>query len=279
MDTQQFLAGAAQVDVTPPLGTFINGDFVAHYAQYIHDPLFAKALVFKQNQLWVAVVVVDICVMPKDFLDAVKLDIEKATGILSQNILISSTHTHAGGSVAAVYLGAADLQYRHKLPALLVKAVVEAKQNIRPAKIGWGAVDVPEHVLSRRYTMKPGYVPVNPISGEADTVKTNPFGAERMIAESTGAIDPQVGFIAIKGTDDQWISLLANYSLHYVGDWDNGTISADYFAVFASRIKAELNAGDDFVGMMSNGTSGNINIWDFRDPTRYPTENFKKSLN
>ncbi|GAB3904149.1 neutral/alkaline non-lysosomal ceramidase N-terminal domain-containing protein [Mucilaginibacter boryungensis] len=277
MDTKQFLAGAAKVDITPPLGTFINGDFIAHYAQYIHDPLHARALVVQQNGVLAAIVVVDICVMPKDFLDEIKAEIQKQTGIDPRNILISSTHTHAAGSVASVYLGAADLQYMRKLPALIIRSVVLAKQNIRPAKIGWGSVDVPEHVLCRRYKMKEGYVAGNPVSGAADSVKTNPFGGEHLIDYGNGVTDPQVGFLAVKGTDDKWISLIANYSLHYVGDWDNGTISADYFGVFANQIKEKLNVGDDFVGMMSNGTSGNINIWDFLNPERYPKGNFKKS--
>jgi len=277
MDTKQFLAGAAKVDITPPLGTYINGDFVAHYAQYIHDPLHVRALVMQRNELLIAIVVVDICVLPKDFLDGVKAAVNKQTGITPENILISATHTHAAGSVASVYLGAADLQYMRKLPALIVKSVVLAKQNMRPAKIGWGSVDVPEHVLCRRYKMKDGYVSVNPVSGDIDNIKTNPFGGESLIDHGTGATDPQVGFLAIKSIDDKWISLIANYSLHYVGDWDNGTISADYFGVFANQIKEKLDAGDDFVGMMSNGTSGNINIWDFLNPERYPRENFKKS--
>jgi neutral ceramidase len=277
MDTKQFLAGAAKVDITPPLGTYINGDFVTHYAQYIHDPLHVRALVFQQNEILAAMVIVDICVMPKEFLDEIKLEIHKKTRIAPDNILISSTHTHAAGSVASVYLGAADLQYMRKLPVLIVKSVVMAKQNIRPAKTGWGSVDVPEHVLCRRYKMKEGYLAVNPVSGAIDGVKTNPFGGESLIDCVNGKTDPQVAFLAVKGTDNKWISIIANYSLHYVGDWDNGTISADYFGVFADQIQKKLGAGDDFVGMMSNGTSGNINIWDFLNPERYPKENFRKS--
>jgi neutral ceramidase len=277
MNNKQFLAGGANVDVTPPLGTFINGDFVPHYAQYIHDQLHARALVFQQNQTLIAVVVVDICVMPKDFVDSVKSEINKQTGIKPENILISATHTHAAGSIASVYLGAADIQYMKKLPGLIVKSVVLAKQNIRPAKIAWGSVDVPEHVLCRRYKMRPGYVAVNPVSGGADRVKTNPFDGEDFIDYGTNQTDPQVGFFAIKGIDNKWIALLANYSLHYVGDWDNGTISADYFGEFSTQIQAKLGAGNDFVGIMSNGTSGDVNIWDFVNPHRYPTQKFEKS--
>lgn len=278
MDHSSFHAGASKVDITPPLGTVINGDFVPHYARFIHDPLYAKALVMQGNGVAVAIVVVDICVMPKGFLDGVKQEILGKTGIEPANILISSTHTHAAGSVASAYLSAPDLQYMLKLPALIVKAVQEAKLKLRPAKTAFGFVDVPEHVLCRRYFMKEGYQARNPVTGNTDEVKTNPFGGEDQILRSAAQTDPQVGFLAVKGTDNKWISLLANYSLHYVGDWDNGTITADYFGTFSASIGASLNAGDDFVGIMSNGTSGNINIWDFSSSGRYPSQNFEKSL-
>src|SRR5439155_19216321 len=58
----------------------------------------------------------------------------------------------------------------------------------------------------------------------------------------------------------QPIALLANYSLHYVGGVP--ALSADYFAMFANRMATYLDADKvdpPFVGIMSNGTSGNIN--------------------
>ncbi|KAA9353088.1 hypothetical protein F0P93_18100 [Larkinella humicola] len=275
--TMNFQAGAAQVDITPPLGTLINGDFITHYARYIHDPLYAKALVLQRNNTLVALVMVDICAMPKDLLDEVKQLIQNQTGIVPQNVLIASTHTHAAGSVASLLLGAADLPYRQKLPGFLVEAVVEATQQLRPAKVGFGAVEVPEHVVCRRFFMKEGYAARNPVTGGLDGVKTNPFGDEQQIDRRVVPIDPQVGFLAVKGLDDQWISVLANYSLHYVGDWENGTITADYFGVFSDELRRQLGAGSAFVGMMSNGTSGEANIWDFLDPDRYPKEHFAKS--
>lgn len=277
MNSQSFKAGAAKVDITPPLGTYINGDFVSHYAQLIHDELYAKALVMQSEEKLIAIVVVDICVMPKDFLDAIKSKINQELGIDPKDILISATHTHAAGSVASVYLGAADLQYMKKLPALIIKAVELAKQNMRAAKVAWGSVDVPEHVLCRRYKMQDNYVPRNPVTGGVDKIKTNPFGGEDKIIEGVNKTDPQVSFLALKGMDDKWISVLGNYSLHYVGDWDNGTISSDYFGQFSRQIAQKLQAGDDFVGMMSNGTSGDINIWDFMHPDRYPDQKFEKS--
>ncbi len=95
----QFKAGAAKVDITPPLGTLINGDFVPHYARWIHDPLYAKALVMKSGGRVIAFVVVDICSIKKELIDLIKVEIFNKTGITKDNILISATHTHAAGSV------------------------------------------------------------------------------------------------------------------------------------------------------------------------------------
>ena len=271
-----FFAGASQVDTTPPLGTIINGDFRAHYANYIHDPLFAKAIVMRDQNITTAIVVVDICVMPKPYVDQIRLLIASKLDLQFQHILISSTHTHAAGSVAEAYLSSVDAGYAKKLPSLILQAVENAIEKLQPAKIGFGSVNVPEHVRSRRYFMD-GYTPVNPINGKEEAVKTNPFGAENFIKAPSTSPDPEVGYLAIQNLNGEWISILANYSLHYVGDWENGTITADYFGYFASTLKEKLNAGSDFVGIMSNGTSGDINIWEFIKQQNYSDKHFEKS--
>jgi hypothetical protein len=62
---------------------------------------------------------------------------------------------------------------------------------------------------------------------------------------------------------------LANYSLHYVGGVGQGHISADYFGLFADRIQELLGADrldPPFVGMLSNGASGDVNNIPFQNP-------------
>ena len=274
---QQFKVGAAKIDITPPLGTLINGDFLPHYARWIHDHLFAKALVLQSGETMIAFVVVDIMAIKKELVDLIKIEIENQTGITKNNILISATHTHAAGSVTDSLLTPVDFAYRKKILNLIPNAVVNAIQNLKPAKIGFGSVNAPEHVICRRYFMKEGYTAINPVTGKPDIIKTNPFNIEQFIGEPENELDPQVCYLAVQGMDDKWISLLANYSVHYVGDWENGTISADYFGFFANNLKQKLNADDDFVGIMSNGTSGEANTWDFLHPNRYPKAFFAKS--
>lgn len=271
-----FLAGAAQVDITPPLGTIINGEFVAFYAHTIHDPLFSKALVLQNEGVQLAVVMVDICAMDKEFITEVKKDVNVLTGIPDDNVLIAATHTHYAGSILDLLGGPCDLPYRKNLGKKIVQSVVDAKNRLEPAKIAFAAVDIPEHVVCRRYFMKPGYKAVNPVTGELDIIKTNPAGGEDYIDRRASEVDPELSAVAIQSMKGEWIGLLANYSMHYVGDCSNGTVTADYFAVFARHIAANIKAGENFVAMLSNGTSGEANIWDFLQPDRYPKEAHQK---
>lgn len=277
MDTQNFNAGAAKVDITPPMGTILGVDYVSHYARFIHDPLFVKSLVLSTENLTTVIIIVDICIMGTDFMDEVKAQIHQQTGIHPENILLASNHNHAAGNVVGLLGGAVDIEYRRKLPGWIVQSVQDAQEKIRPAKIASGLVDAPEYVLCRRYLMNSGYEAKNPVTHQNDQVKTNPFGAEHLILEPAGTPDPGLGFLAVKGLDERWIAVLGNYSLHYVADWHEDSVTGDYFGEFSNRIQENLEAGDDFVGIMSNGTSGDVNIWDFMNPDRFPKEQFAKT--
>ena len=274
---QTFLAGAAKVDITPTMGSNVGVDFQTHYARFFHDPLFAKALLIKDEKLTTAIIVVDICIMSSEMMDLIKKKIFIETGIEPKHVLLSSTHTHAAPAVIGLLTCAPDLAYMKILPDLIVTAVKLAISKLKPATIASGHDNVAQHVRCRRYFMKPDFVAKNPITGKADMVKTNPIGAEHLIESPVGATDPGLSFLAVKGLDGQWIAVVGNYSLHYVGDWHVDSISADYFGEFSKQIKNLLHADEEFVGIMSNGTSGDINIWDFMQPDRYPYEDLAKT--
>lgn len=271
-----FSAGAAQTDITPPLGTIVNGEFVAYYAHTIHDPLYSKALVLQNAGTTLAIVIVDICAMDAAFITEVKKSITALTHIPPGNILIAATHTHFAGSIVDLLGGPCDLAYRKSLGATIVQSVRNALAALQPAQLGYASVDVPEHVVCRRYYMKPGYKALNPVTGRYDIIKTNPAGGEDFIDRRASEVDTGLSCIAVMSAAGEWISVLANYSMHYVGDCANGTITADYFGVFSRHMAANLKAGKGFVGMLSNGTSGEANIWDFLQPDRYPKEDHQK---
>jgi hypothetical protein len=136
--------------------------------------------------------------------------------------------------------------------------------NLVPAKIGHGSALVPHQVFNRRWKMKAGSILPTPLGFTTDRVKTNPGIKNPNLVEPAGPTDPEVSFISVQSADGKPLALLANYSLHYVGGVGPGHISADYFGAFAVKIGQFLGAGPEFVGIMSNGTSGDINNIDFR---------------
>ena len=51
-----------------------------------------------------------------------------------------------------------------------------------------------------------------------------------------------MAIVSIQHADGRPLALLANYSLHYVGGYAPGHVSADYFAMFVDRIQQSIGA-------------------------------------
>ncbi len=74
--------------------------------------------------------------------------------------------------------------------------------------------------------------------------------------------------VSIQTADGKPLALLANYSLHYVGDVPSGTVSADYFGRVRPADRSPPGASGPFVAMLTNGTSGDVNNINFRQPRK-----------
>jgi hypothetical protein len=121
--------------------------------------------------------------------------------------------------------------------------------------------------------MKPGVPIPNPFGGE-DRVLMNPGVGNPDVDRPAGPVDPELAFLSVRARDGRPLALLAAYSLHYVGGVPAGHVSADYFGVFAERVGELLGASRHdrpFVGILANGTSGDVNNIDvLGKPERLP---------
>lgn len=266
-----FRAGAAASNITPWLDEGIVGGWSAPKATYIHDELFARCLVLDDGQTQIALVIVDNLGLAREVCDAAKRQIRQHTGIPEDHILIAATHTHSSISARPANVLKPDEalgQYSQFVARRISDGVRRALVHLEPARIGWGTVDVPEHLNNRRWFMKPGVKLVNPFGG-LDKVRMNPPAGSPDLVKPAGPVDPALCFLALQSSEGRPIALLANYSLHYVGGVPRGHISADYFGVFADRIQQLLGADrlePPFVGMLSNGASGDVNNIPFQKP-------------
>lgn len=268
---QVFRAGAATSNITPLIGEKIVGGFSPAPSKSIHDELHARCLVLDDGQTRIGIVVCDSLSISRDICDEAKRLAQSATGIPAERILISATHTHSSVSARGSSLLRPDEQltnYQQLLVRRIADGLARAVNNLTPARIGWGVGSVPGQVFNRRWHMKGLNDLGNPFGG-VDQVRMNPPGGSPNLLEPAGPTDPEVSFLSVQSLEGRPIALLANYSLHYVGGTGASQISADYFAVFADRIQQLLGADrldPPFVGIMSNGTSGDINNNNFRNP-------------
>ncbi|MGI8602569.1 MAG: hypothetical protein ACR2OZ_06170 [Verrucomicrobiales bacterium] len=272
----RFQAGAAVVDITPPTGVRINGGFWPSIATEVHDPLLVRALALDDGKTRLAFAVADNCLITRDIFDEAKKLIRENTGLPAACVMMSATHTHSAGAVADCYLTDAEPEYKKLLPAKLAAAVQQAFEKLQPALIGWGRVEVPQHVFCRRWIFKPGTMPENPFGHRTDKVKMNPAVGSKDLVEPAGITDPEVSFLSIRTTAEQPLAVLANYSLHYVGDVGPNHLSADYFGAFAIKLGEKLKAPAGFVAIMSNGTSADINNINFRGSDPRPWGNYQR---
>ena len=135
----EFQAGAATSNITLPLGAR-NGGVIARggLAKNVHDELHARCLVLDDGKTKVAIVVCDLRMIVRDVTDAAKKLAEEATGIPSENILISATHTHAAPGVIGMHTDEIDLWYSDFLIKRIADGIQRAHENRTPAKVGWG---------------------------------------------------------------------------------------------------------------------------------------------
>ena len=263
---KQLRAGAATSNITPPLGVSINGNFQDTKAAHIHDELHARCLVLDNGDTRIAFVVVDSCLIPREIFDDAKRMIREQTGLPPDHVLISSTHTHSAPASVSIYQSEAVKDYIPFLKKRIADGVQRAIHNLAPARIAWSVGSEPNQVFNRRWRMKPGALLANPFGG-MDQVRMNPPPGNPALLEPAGPTDPGITFISVQSTNGRPLALLANYSLHYVGGVPADEISADYYGAFAERIKELLGAehqDPEFVGIMCNGTSGDVNNTNFR---------------
>lgn len=265
-----FQAGSAMSVITPSVGTSINGGMRDRTVRNVHDDTHARAVVLDDGETRLAVVVSDLCMVYRETLDLAKERASAFTGIPTENMMMSATHTHTGGTACSVFQSDPDPEYLAFLTGRIADAVIRANENRVPARIGWGFGHEASQVFNRRWKLKPGKTATNPFGGE-DMVKMNPGVNNEDKTEPAGPVDPQVPVVSVVALTGEPIAVLANYSLHYVGGVGAGEISADYYGVFNNRIKELLNAHDaaiPFTSIMSNGTSGNINNIDYSGKTK-----------
>ena len=240
-ESPRLRAGTAAVDVSPvKFPVLINGGFLQNSAAKVNDPLFARCLVLDDGTTRLAIVVVDSCMMPRELLDRAKEIAREKTGIPTDRMLISATHTHSAPAAMGALGCPADSAYAADLPGRIAEAIARAAANLAPARVGWGAIDDDRHTFCRRWIRRPDRMIDDPFGQRTVRANMHPGHVNPDAIAPSGPVDPALTVLSVQSAEGRPIAVLANYSQHYFGATP---VSADYYGRFATAAGAEDRSG------------------------------------
>ena len=234
-DEAAIRVGLSKVEITPPVGGKMSGYAGRGASTGVHDPLFAKVAYFESGETKVALVSWEVCEFQSPWLRG---ELEKI-GI--SNLLLCSTHTHAGPNLNEEDFPAKEKPWRRTVEQRILEAVKEAKEKTFPAFISAaeGEVTIGYNRLKRER------------DGTATTYFENPWKIP------LGCVDPTVGVIRIDD-EGKTRAVIICYACHPVVLGPRNTnISGDYPGVTMKRIEGRL--GEDAMCIFIQGCCGDIN--------------------
>ena len=262
-------AGAARVDITPPLTIPYLG-FVPRHAFFlgVHDPLYARAVVIGHGERRVAVVSADsigfgrtLSGDGRDFVAEVREKIRSACGIPPNHVLISATHAHSTPETVGLrrlldHPGTAA--WVETLQDQLASAVALADRDRAPARLKRAVGRADGLAWSRRILGRDGKL--------YSWTRRPPDG---QIAD-WGAHDPEATLLLFERDGASSIALI-HFACHPVTVQVQPLISADFPGVAATLVEGSgVGCG---CCLYLQGAAGDVNplrgTTDFHDVRRY----------
>lgn len=221
-------AGAARVEITDRTVPLVN------------DPLYAKALVLKNEHTTVVLITLDVVSIGEigrignGFLATVRGELRKELGISPESVVINTSHCHGVP--------------RPDTAALTVQAVKEAWKKLAPARSATGSGSEQRISENRRIKMKDG--------SEVDMRRAYPLPRDEDV-KAVGPIDPEIGILRVDHADGRPLAVVYNFACHPIMNPPSTGNSADYPG-FASRV-IEEELGNGAVALFVQGCGGDIN--------------------
>lgn len=256
--------GFATEDITPMPGKAIPGGFAPRLSKGALDPLQARACVVRAEDTVLAVVGVDAVSLMYETVAKARAGITEATGVPERNIIIAASHGHCAGPANDVLGSDADPEYLDLLAEQIKNAVIAADKNIQEAEVACGAGRCEGLAFNRRFKMRDNTERSQPGKGNPD------------IVAPAGPADPEVGVIAFRANNGEYLGAIGNFACHPITTWGD-MCSADYPAYWQTGLKERISP--EFTLVFLNGACGDIGPVDFNDPeTRETSVDLAKKI-
>ncbi|MBB5953634.1 hypothetical protein FHS29_000204 [Saccharothrix tamanrassetensis] len=241
-DGMSYTAGAARVDLTPPLTIPYLGGIPRHSPYFgVHDALHARAVAFGEVGGETVIVIAvdalginnDILGPGRDFTAEVRSAVEQATGVPPTHVMIASSHTHSSpetGDVRPLLDTPGADAWLAEYADQLVTAAVQAFEDRRPVTARRGSGDVVRGTLA-----------VN----RGSWAYPDPAAAPD---------DPEVSVLVLEAPD--WCAVLYNFATHPVIVQVQPYASADFPGVSSDFV--ERNVPGCRAALFLQGACGNL---------------------
>lgn len=226
------LAGAAKVDITPPLGLPMGGYGARQgVSTGVADPLHARALVLSDGSEPVVVVVCDLLGVSTDLVATAREQVRRDHGHDADRVLVAATHTHSG---PAGFRRSDAPEFVERTAAAISAAVGEAARAARPVSLAAGQAQLTTIGRNRRH-------PDGPVE---DTLRV-------LLADPGRQLPPA--------------AVLVSYACHStVREHDNLSYSADWPGAMARLVEQTVGG----TAVYLQGAAGDVNpLWSAHDHT------------
>lgn len=238
---QNLRAGAARVDITPPLGVEMWGYFNrSGPANGKLDPLFARVLALDDGRQSAAVITLD---LGRSFgppqIAWLRDKARRQHGVAE--VMLIASHTHSGPVIDDSYDDGVP-EWEQRALEKIADSIGEAVSKLKPARIGVG---LGQATLghNRRVVQSDGSVKM---------LWRNSTG------QQTGMIDPIVGVIRVDDAQGNPMAILVNYACHpVVFGPDNLRYSADFPGAMARLVESSFD--EKPICFFLQGAPGDIN--------------------
>lgn len=146
--------GTAWKEITPDRPLHLLGQMHIRWGRYAHDPLTVNAVVFEEGAQRVALLSVDVCVIPAKLVR----DLQQvcAPYLAPEHVIIAATHTHVAPCTTNFLVGEADPAFLARLSEAVAQSVQRAIADLEECELYAGAGYLEQMGWNRRGMRRDG---------------------------------------------------------------------------------------------------------------------------
>jgi neutral ceramidase len=235
-------AGISKIDITPSDPVELYGySSRKTLSTGVHDPLFARVIVFENNERKIALVSTDIGSYDYDLFRSIQKSLMDKYDLKESELILSTIHSHSSPVVSLnpERIHENNVRYTKELVKKLTVAVGEALAGMKSVTTGADAGSSP--VGSNRREMR---------RDGAIKLGRNPYGPA----------DREVLVMKVAAIDGSFTGAIYDYATHATSlGPDNMLISGDVLGISAQFVEKIL--GKNTISPVFAGASGDIDPW------------------